>query len=60
MSDKSSSGGGGGSGCGCFGCLGFIAFVLVGWALLFGWSVDGRHYSLGLSCDRGVTVESER
>lgn len=47
-----------GCGCGC-GCslATVISLILAGlllWALVFGVTVDGRHYMLGLSCDRGI------
>jgi hypothetical protein len=54
MSTKTSVEVGGGSGCG--GCLSVILFVLVLWALLFGVTLDGKHYGLDLSCNDGVTI----
>ena len=47
------------SGGGC-GCISLVAGVLFVWALLFGVTIDGRHYGLsgcssadGLQIDRG-------
>ncbi len=42
-----------------WGCLPLILTILVLWALLFGVSFDGRHYGIGCSCDRGVTVDKQ-
>lgn len=46
------SGGGssGGSGGGC-GCFSLIMFVLLMWALIFGVTLENRHYSIGCSWD---------
>lgn len=38
------------------GCLSMILFFLVFWALLFGVTVDGKHYGLDLSCNNGITI----
>lgn len=48
-SSSSSSGG-----CGC---LSFIVFCLVVWALLFGVSYGGKHYGLSCSADKGVEIK---
>jgi hypothetical protein len=53
----SSAGGGG------LGCLGSIAVFFVLWALIFGITVDGRHYEVdctGCTCDQGVVVHADR
>jgi len=47
----------GGSGCGCFGCLGFIAFCVILWALVFGVTIGGRHYGMSCSMEHGVQFE---
>lgn len=40
------------------GCLSLILGVIVIWALLFGVTLDGKHYGLsGCSCKRGVQVQ---
>lgn len=52
---SSNSGSSGGGGCGCFSS---VLFLLLMWALLFGVSVDGKHYGIGCSCDDGVSVDS--
>lgn len=51
---SSNSGSSGGGGCGCFSS---VLFLLLMWALLFGVSVDGKHYGIGCSCDDGVSVD---
>lgn len=39
-----------------FGCIGFILFCFVVWALLFGININGKHH--GLSCaSNGLTIE---
>lgn len=48
VSSENSSGG-----CGC---IGLILWCILIWALLFGVTVDGQHYLLDCSCDRGVQV----
>lgn len=45
---SSNSGSSGGGECGCFSS---VLFLLLMWALLFGVSVDGKHYGIGCSCD---------
>lgn len=51
MSEGSNSGGG----CGCFS----IVFVVVGlWALIFGVTVNGKHYGIsGCDSTHGVQVD---
>jgi len=39
------------------GCLGTILLVIVAWALLFGVTVDGKHYGMSCSCERGVGID---
>lgn len=41
-----------------FGCLPLVISCLVLWALLFGVTIDGKHYGVSCSCENGVTVES--
>jgi hypothetical protein len=41
---------------GC-GCLGFIAFLIVLWALVFGVTIDGKHYGLSCSVAQGVEIQ---
>ena len=53
---ENKSGSGGGGGCGC---LGIIVFCLLVWALVFGVTVDGRHYGIGCTCAEGVTVTGD-
>lgn len=45
-------------GCGCWGIVSFILFVIVVWALLFGVTIDGRHYGVSCSTERGVEFQS--
>ena len=43
-----------GGGCGCFS---FLVFAFVIWALAFGISLGGTHYSVaGCSCNEGVVI----
>lgn len=42
------------SGCGCFGCLSFILFVFVVWALIYGVTIEGQHYGVSCSTEHGV------
>lgn len=41
------------SGCGC---ITFIATVILLWAVLFGLTVDGKHYGMSCSRERGVEL----
>ncbi len=44
-----------GSGCGCFG---LVLGVLALWALIFGVTVNGKHYGIsGCSVDSGVKID---
>jgi len=52
MSSMNSSGGGGG-GCGC---LSFVVFILLLWALVFGVSWGGKHHEINCSQNRGVEL----
>lgn len=38
------------------GCLNIVLFILVMWVLIFGISIQGKHYQIGCSCNKGVTV----
>lgn len=53
VSESKSSGGGGGGGCGC---LSIVVFFLLMWALIFGVTFEGKHYSIGCGCDESVSV----
>lgn len=44
---------------GCGGCLGTIAFVIVVWALAFGFTANGKHYEMSCDCSKGVKVDSK-
>jgi len=55
MTDTTESGASGGSGCG-----GLIVVFLFFFVACSGVSVDGKHYSVGCSCDDGVRLESDR
>jgi hypothetical protein len=46
------------NGCGCWGLVSFLLFVIVVWALLFGVTLDGRHYGLSCSTERGVELQT--
>jgi hypothetical protein len=51
------SGNSGSSSDGC-GCLGLVLGCLFLWALLFGVTVNGRHYGIHTcSCERGVEID---
>ena len=55
VSTTKSNDSGGGSGCGC---ITLPVFCIILWAILFGVTVDGKHYGIsGCSCDRGVVVD---
>ncbi len=45
---------------GAFGCAGIIIVILFFFVACSGVTVDGKQYTVGCSCDDGVTVESER
>lgn len=47
MSDNNSGG---------IGCLPLILFGFLIWALLFGLTVDGKHYGVSCNCADGVKV----
>jgi hypothetical protein len=55
MSDNDTGQHTGSSGGGC-GCLSIILFVMLVWALVFGVTIDGRHYGISCSMARGVEV----
>ena len=42
---------------GCGGCLSLIIFVIIIWALLFGVTINGKHYGLSCSGDKGIEVK---
>jgi hypothetical protein len=43
---------------GCVGCLSTIMLMIAVWALLFGVTINGKHYGLsGCSCSRGVVID---
>lgn len=42
---------------GCSGCLFWIVAILALWALFFGVTVDGKHYGISCSTERGVEVQ---
>jgi hypothetical protein len=45
----------GGSGCGC---ISLIATCLFVWALIFGVTIDGKHYGMnGCDSDKGVVID---
>jgi hypothetical protein len=48
MSKQSSSGG--------FGCISTIVFIILVWALVFGFTYNGKHYGLKCSTNNGVEV----
>lgn len=50
---------GGRSSDGGCGCLSIVVFCLLMWALVFGVTVEGKHYAIGCSCDEGVAVRHE-
>ncbi len=39
------------------GCLSLIITVILVWALIFGVTLDGKHYGLDCSCAHGVTIQ---
>ncbi len=39
------------------GCLVWILCVVLLWAVCFGVTIDGRHYGIDLSCEKGVEVQ---
>jgi len=55
--DKGDKGDSGGDGDG--GCLATILLALVVWALAFGITVDGKHWKVSCSEEKGVEVKSE-
>lgn len=42
-------------GCGCFST---IAGVFIIWALIFGITVDNKHYGISCSCSKGIDIAS--
>lgn len=43
------------------GCISIVLGIVALWALIFGLSVDGKHYGLSkCSCERGVEVDTGR
>ena len=38
------------------GCLVWILCIIVLWAVCFGVTIDGHHYGIDLSCNKGVEV----
>lgn len=54
MSDDKRTRSSSGGGCGC---LSFVVFALLAWALIFGVTVNGVHYGISCSFDRGVEVQ---
>lgn len=51
MAKSNSSGGG-------FGCVSVIAAGIFIWALVFGVTIDGKHYGLsGCDTSKGVTID---
>jgi hypothetical protein len=47
MTDSSSDGG----------CLGLLVCIVLLWAVCFGVTVNGHHYGIDLSCEKGVEVQ---
>jgi hypothetical protein len=39
------------------GCISTIIALIVVWALLFGVTIDGKHYGLTCDCNHGVVVD---
>lgn len=40
-----------------WGCFPAIVSILFFWALIFGVTYNGRHYTINCSCERGVVIE---
>lgn len=48
-----------GGGCGCLGCFTTILIIIAFWALLFGVTIDGKHYGISeCSCEKGVEIDT--
>lgn len=45
-------------GFGCFGCLSLILFAFLLWALVYGVTIGGRHYSVSCTTEHGVALET--
>ena len=41
-------------GCGLWGCLSTVVVITVLWAIFFGVTIDGKHYGISCSTERGV------
>ncbi len=48
MSENNSSG---------LGCVGTIVAALIIWGFFFGVTVNGHHYSVNCTCEKGVVVQ---
>ena len=43
---------------GCLGCLSVIVLIFAVWALVFGVTINGKHYGISsCSCERGVEID---
>lgn len=40
-----------------FGCFGVIIGGFLAWALIFGVTIDGKHYGTSCSCNNGVSID---
>lgn len=45
-------------GCGCgMSLVGLVLWLFFFWALIFGFTIDGRHYNIDCSMENGVEVQ---
>lgn len=45
---------------GTCGCLSFVIFCILVWALVFGLTIGGTHYSMECTSDRGVFIQEKK
>ena len=49
-----------GSKNGCLGCLVTILAIIGLWAVIFGVTIDGKHYGLSCDCHKGVVIDTPK